>query len=753
MVVLEDPIKWREVGRTYSALRERRDGITPQVRGQRFNSLIADLFTSFGIPAKANQKSVGEIDVTFSHGGRRFILEAKWERGRTSTDPIAKLQRRVEQRMVGVSGVFLSMKGYTADALAEVDKGRRLDMLLLDQDHWEAMLSGFVPPAEMLELVTDAASFRGQAYTPLLSLLTSQASVPVVDFAALSGTSGDLLRVPADHVRADIVVDGLESRALGVATTGSDDVLITTDQGLLRVDPARRELDWAVPISGCHGNPVLRGDSIIVQRAHGLCRYHGGELKAVSAGESTSRSGHLLTRPDGSTWCFDPGFEGDDRRSPTSLIELGERVGDERTTELTRRPGIAVGAAWLNEADVVVAGSETFVLSTAGAVERELTLPSPLPGALVAVDERHVLLFGRDATLWVADVVTGRRAAIGVADAVEVLAARLALGAEGSLHLAMKYRRRGGTSRTAVLHISASGPWLPPLEPDPMREPDLSGEPEPDPVPEPPQAGAGHDPGEPPAVVPAQERATAGVPDVPVPDVTRMRLADRQQGNQDGIALAEVLPLFALEGAASVNFDVVRWLYPWREQWRLIATNQAPPQVTLAEWLPVAARYLGAYAAPAELVDAHFAPPPAYTAGFGDGVRAVWDNAIQRGTVPRDPRALHDWLREPVIRRRVGRVDLRGSMTLKEARTDSAKRGAVSTSKWIGRVVLWLATFVFGIGTIAAIDITRTGGWPNQGTAYAVSGILFFSLPFAGLLFATVVDIRRRRRRKREGSR
>ncbi|MEO6083817.1 MAG: hypothetical protein ABIQ18_12015 [Umezawaea sp.] len=106
--MLQDPIKWRKLAHDYAQLRQLNNGMTPQVRGQRFNSLIAELFECFGIPAKANQKSVGEVDVTFNHGGRRFILEAKWENRKTATGPIAKLQRRLEQRMVGASGVLLS---------------------------------------------------------------------------------------------------------------------------------------------------------------------------------------------------------------------------------------------------------------------------------------------------------------------------------------------------------------------------------------------------------------------------------------------------------------------------------------------------------------------------------------------------------------------------------------------------------------------------------------------------------------------
>ncbi|MFV2104847.1 restriction endonuclease, partial [Micromonospora sp. LOL_024] len=167
--MLEDPSRWRRLVAEYGALRQPGSGLTRQARGQRLNEMIAELLTTFGLRAKSDQRSVGELDVVFNHAGRRYILEAKWEQAKTGTGPIAKLQRRVEQRMAGVTGVFLAIKGFTDEAIDEVDKGRRLDVLLLDQSHWEAMLSGFVPPQELFELVTDAASFPGLNQVPWVS--------------------------------------------------------------------------------------------------------------------------------------------------------------------------------------------------------------------------------------------------------------------------------------------------------------------------------------------------------------------------------------------------------------------------------------------------------------------------------------------------------------------------------------------------------------------------------------------------------
>lgn len=278
MGVLQDQVGWREAMRAYVELRDY-PHLSPQQRGQAFNGLIADLFTCFGLSAKANQQSAaGEIDVAFGVGERRFILEAKWVEKRTPIDPVAKLQRRLDQRMRNVTGVFLSMPGYTPGALTGVDKGRQLDVLLLDQEHWEAMLFGLVPPAEMIDLLTDAASYQGQAYTPLGSLLHHDVPVPPLSFPAAPGSVCAPL---ADHVRTEVVLGGVRSRTAGLTPTRTGALLLTTDDGVLEVDLTSRAASWAVPVHGLHGRVVEQGDALLVQRGAGTGLYRDGRLRPV----------------------------------------------------------------------------------------------------------------------------------------------------------------------------------------------------------------------------------------------------------------------------------------------------------------------------------------------------------------------------------------------------------------------------------------------------------------------------------------
>jgi hypothetical protein len=147
------------------------EGHTPQSRGRRFNALLAEMFVAWGHRAHADLNTRGNIDVAFAIDRNRFVLEAKWERNPIGIGPIAKLQKRVRQRLGGTIGVFVSMSGYTQDALNDLKEGERLEVVLLTQEHVEAMLAGLVPPDELFEFLLDFAHFYGDPTRSLSELL------------------------------------------------------------------------------------------------------------------------------------------------------------------------------------------------------------------------------------------------------------------------------------------------------------------------------------------------------------------------------------------------------------------------------------------------------------------------------------------------------------------------------------------------------------------------------------------------------
>lgn len=111
---LPTALRFHELIDEYGRMRRLED-TTPQRRGQQFNHFIAELLGNWGTDrVQVNVRGVGEIDVAFAVDGTRFLLEAKWEKEPVSFDPIAKLSRRITQRLSGTRGVFLSDVGTVA---------------------------------------------------------------------------------------------------------------------------------------------------------------------------------------------------------------------------------------------------------------------------------------------------------------------------------------------------------------------------------------------------------------------------------------------------------------------------------------------------------------------------------------------------------------------------------------------------------------------------------------------------------------
>lgn len=721
--VLEDAFRWRQVVRRYAELRDLTGGMTPQERGRLFNGVIAELLGAFGIAAMSNQRGVGETDVTFSHGGQRFILEAKWERSKTGTGPIAKLQRRLEQRMVGVTGVFLAMNGYTADALAEIDKGRRLDVLLLDQQHWEAMLSGIVPPAELLDLVTDAASFNGRAYTPLSTLVSHPDPVPEAVFDPTAGCD-DLLLPDNGDAAASVVLSGLDSHHVDLTVQSGGTLLLAVDHGVLAVDPHTRQMHWATPVGNCT-SPLGRPDgSVLARRGHGLSRYQHGTLAPVPHDSAEPVDGLLLPHPDGSVWCLPDGSTG----SHAGLLQLDPNGDDQHWRALPATDARPVGATWLTATELLVAESSGLVtISSSGTPRHRIHLPRSDPVGLAGIDTSRFVTVHGDGSLLLTDIPTAQHLLLGRLRDRTYCGCGVDPHHNGALYLATRYDGGAGRSLVAVLRITLPHRWAP-----------TAGSPTPATASAAPAAAT---PG---ATVNLTTSGTADAADAAQPaadNSAERRAAEQRHGSQDAQSLGMRLPMQAFEGLVAADFDLRRWLEPWRETWRLVVTGQAPAGTALPPWLPSLARFLGRYAAPAEALEGHFQPSAAYLIGFADGLRSTWDAAQRRHLVPRDVTTLSAWLREPTL-------TSRNLQTITDLR--AAARGArgKALTRSARRVLLWITTVLAGVMALGAIGATASGGYRNQPVGVAIGVNIAFGLIFVVLLFFALSGPQQIRKRR-----
>jgi len=731
MTVIEDSKRWRELVGEYGRL-DRGEGVTRQRRGQLFNGLIAELLKLYGIKARADNRSVGELDVIFTYNDRRFILEAKWVESKTDTGPIAKLQRRVEQRMAGVAGVFLSMSGYTADAIDEYRLGRRIDTLLLERSHWEAILSGLMSPQDLFDRLLDAAQFEGTAHVSLLNLLKPEA--PISDYK--------IERV-ADS--SNLTIKAMRSPATGATTDQAGNVYLTTDDGIILADLGKRRAAMAAPVQGCTGPTAIGADgSIIFMRQNGIGAFRDGHIEVISDGVDIHGTGLLVQDHQGAV-CVNLGVTPDSAPS-FSLVRPDSRVGTVEWKQFPEQVKNVTAASALTK-DLFAVGSTAglHVLNIDGGVRHGPIPLSKESAAILALDGNVVLALDASNGLWGIELPRGMPRLLrsiepegyvfttfaGLING-KVIIVRQAANAQRGYDISILK-----LAESDIRDLMGSAPpslpaqeflALPPISLPAERRPAKASQVEPN---KPPVGEESSIP-------------SASLVKPPSTHVESRPNADKERGYQEASVVADFMPLYLFDELASHHFDVPRWIAKYRHEWHLVVSGEAPGFV-VAEWLPRAAHYLGSYAAPSSVVESHFTPTPGYLLGFSAGLRAAWDAAIARKLVPADLQARRQWMQTPLYESKV----LHRLVTMPQLREAASRHRRSVVWRWIGRTVLWLATAFFLCGTTVFFLIV-IGVSSSDSVSAPAGGLAFFGIPFAGLLTLVIRDARRSARRRKE---
>lgn len=378
----------------YGRLRQLQ-GYTPQSRGQVFDDLLRDMLRCWGLSARSKVRAKGELDVVFTVGDRRYVVEAKWKNQPASTEQIAKLQKRLKQVHIGANAIFISMNGYTPEALRDVADGERLEVVLMDHTHVEAMLSGLVPPEEMMGRILDFASFEGRPYVPLRKLIGPEDNdEPSVAFGASGAMSGGLVSLSSTAVTAQVLFSVPSSDfpgatiQPGIAVDPDGRVLVTTDQGILAVDIATRGVRWAAPVSQCHRHAMVQPDgSVLFTRRHGVGRFADGEVTVVGGGLFGETG--LAAHPDGTAWAF---ASGDTKpRLGASVSRLGQRLGDEQRHGLPNPAASAITCAWVDDKDLVTVGPEVLITTVGADKSRKHQSGQAHPTAMASLGDGTIV--------------------------------------------------------------------------------------------------------------------------------------------------------------------------------------------------------------------------------------------------------------------------------------------------------------------------------------------------------------------------
>jgi hypothetical protein len=136
--------------------------------GRGFESLLGDLFSTWGLAPSRNFRVTGEeIDDSFVLDGATYLVEAKWIAGKTETQTLYGFRQKVVSKSAYTRGVFLAVDGFTPGAVAALGTGQEHRILLLDGSHLVRVLTGAVRLPDVIRL---AARHLEQFGEPLLPI-------------------------------------------------------------------------------------------------------------------------------------------------------------------------------------------------------------------------------------------------------------------------------------------------------------------------------------------------------------------------------------------------------------------------------------------------------------------------------------------------------------------------------------------------------------------------------------------------------
>lgn len=135
-----------------------------QKRGYQLEKLLKELFNLFDLDSKASFKIVGEqIDGMFTFENNDFLLEAKWHKDPIDISSLDSFSGKLSRRLENTLGLFISVNGFSPDAILAHSTGRRL-MILMDGSDLMAVLEGRIDLIQLLARKRRYAAQTGNIY-------------------------------------------------------------------------------------------------------------------------------------------------------------------------------------------------------------------------------------------------------------------------------------------------------------------------------------------------------------------------------------------------------------------------------------------------------------------------------------------------------------------------------------------------------------------------------------------------------------
>lgn len=166
------------IAETYQNLKllDNATAVKKRKRGHQFEKLLEQVLDKESLLPRLRIRPSGEeIDGSFSYGGQFYLLEAKWYADPLPASSIYAFKGKVDGKLIGTVGVFISMSGYSEDAVDALTAGKDVNVLLFDRNDVDAFFSHSF--SEVLQVKLRAAVEKGVVFYPFTSTMAVSTNV------------------------------------------------------------------------------------------------------------------------------------------------------------------------------------------------------------------------------------------------------------------------------------------------------------------------------------------------------------------------------------------------------------------------------------------------------------------------------------------------------------------------------------------------------------------------------------------------
>ncbi|HDX9625819.1 TPA: restriction endonuclease [Bacillus anthracis] len=185
------------------------DGTWFRARGYKFEKLLYELLKQEELEPRTSYKIKGEqIDGSFLYGQTVFLLEAKWHKTEMPASSIYEFKGKVDGKLIGTIGIFISMSGFSADAVDALLYGKVMNVILFDKDDFDACMEEGIGFSKVLKTKLRNAAEQGTAFYPYKKVIVDKPTTDIeVGHFAFDLFDNNLLAVNNDNdIYGDLVI-------------------------------------------------------------------------------------------------------------------------------------------------------------------------------------------------------------------------------------------------------------------------------------------------------------------------------------------------------------------------------------------------------------------------------------------------------------------------------------------------------------------------------------------------------------------